>query len=112
MIEQVELSSFDLRYKSHRLKHTATEKKLLSSILEHGIREPLQGVDTVETPELPGIRILLNGFKRYRCAVKLSHETLASYPETLEFQHLREFNRRREYISLDIPVACAFLSFL
>ena len=74
MIEQVELSSFDLRYETHRLRHTATEKKLLSSILEHGIREPLQGVDTVETPESPGIRILLNGFKRYRCAVKLSLE--------------------------------------
>lgn len=74
MVEEVEISSFDLRYEKHRLKHTATEKKLLSSICEHGIREPLQGVDTLETPESPGVRILLNGFKRYRCAVKLSLE--------------------------------------
>ncbi len=72
MNEQVETSSFDLRYENCRVKHPVTEKKLLSSILEEGIREPLQGVDTVETPESPGVRILLNGFKRYRCAQKLS----------------------------------------
>jgi len=72
MTEQVEISSFDLRYENYRVKHPATEKSLLASILEQGIREPLQGVDTVETPESPGVRILLNGFKRYRCAQKLS----------------------------------------
>ncbi len=72
MIEQVELSSFDLRYENYRVKHPAIEKSLLASIHEQGIREPLQGVDTVETPESPGVRILLNGFKRYRCAQKIS----------------------------------------
>lgn len=72
MTEQVEISSFNLRYENFRVKHPAREKALLASILEQGIREPLQGVDTVETPESPGVRILLNGFKRYRCAQKLS----------------------------------------
>lgn len=72
MVDEVEISSFDLRYENHRVKHPAREKSLLSSILEQGITEPLQGVDTVETPGSPGIRILLNGFKRYRCAQKLS----------------------------------------
>ena len=72
MVDEVEISSFDLRYENYRVKHAATEKSLLASILEQGIREPLQGVDTVETPESPGVRILLNGFKRYRCAQKLS----------------------------------------
>ena len=66
MTEQVEISSFDLRYECCRMKSTSAEKILLESILTHGIREPLQGVDTKD-----GIRILLNGFKRVRCAKKL-----------------------------------------
>ncbi|MDI6795113.1 MAG: hypothetical protein QME81_19980, partial [bacterium] len=47
------------------MKQEGVEKGLLSSILEHGIREPLEGIDTKDG------RILLNGFKRYRCAKKL-----------------------------------------
>ena len=66
MIEQIETSSLDLRYEGYRLKSRRDEKALLSSIIEHGIRDPLQGVDLED-----GIRILLNGFKRYRCAEKL-----------------------------------------
>jgi len=72
MVDEVEISSFDLRYANYRVKHPAIEKNLLASIHEQGIREPLQGVDTVETADSPGTRILLNGFKRYRCAQKLS----------------------------------------
>ena len=66
MIEQVEILSFDLRYESYRMKSRVAEKVLLGSILEHGIREPLQGVDTNDA------RILLDGFKRYRCAKRLN----------------------------------------
>jgi hypothetical protein len=66
-IRQVEISSFDLRYERCRLKSNVTEKALLSSILDHGIRDPLRGVETEG-----GCRILLDGFKRYRCAKKLS----------------------------------------
>jgi len=66
-IKQVEISSFDLRYERCRLKSNITEKALLSSILDHGIRDPLRGVETKG-----GCRILLDGFKRYRCAKKLS----------------------------------------
>ena len=66
-IRQVEISSFDLRYERCRLKSNVTEKALLSSILDHGIRDPLQGVESKG-----GCRILLDGFKRYRCAKKLS----------------------------------------
>ncbi len=65
-IEQVEISSFDLRYEHCRLKSTVAEKALLSSMLDHGIRDPFQGVETEG-----GCRILLDGFKRYRCAKKL-----------------------------------------
>ncbi len=67
MIEQIEILSLDLRYESYRLKSKHFEKALLASIIEHGIRDPLQGVDLGD-----GIRILLNGFKRYRCAKKLN----------------------------------------
>ena len=65
MVEQVEISSFDLRYEGCRIKDKAAERRLLCSMLEHGIRDPLQGVDARQG------RILLNGFKRYRCAKKL-----------------------------------------
>jgi hypothetical protein len=66
MVEQVEISSFDLRFEGYRLKNKAAERVLLASILENGIRDPLQGVDSGDA------RILLNGFKRYRCARKLN----------------------------------------
>jgi len=68
MVDQVEISSFDLRYEDCRLKSPQTEKVLLTSILERGVRDPLQGVD------VDGRRILLDGFKRYRCAKKLHIE--------------------------------------
>jgi hypothetical protein len=67
----VELSSLDLRYEDHRLRDDAREARLLGSIAERGIEEPLEGVDTAEH------RFLLNGFKRYRCAQRLGiHEAL------------------------------------
>jgi len=65
MAEQVEMSSFDLRYEGYRMRSSGAEKALLLSILEKGIRDPLQGIDTKQS------RILLDGFKRYRCANKL-----------------------------------------
>ena len=68
MSEIVELSTLDLRYEGHRLRDDAREARLLASIAERGIEEPLEGVDT------PTGRYLLNGFKRYRCAAKLGIE--------------------------------------
>lgn len=65
MSENVELSTLDLRYEGHRLRDDAREARLLASIAQRGIEEPLEGVDT------PAGRFLLNGFKRYRCAKKL-----------------------------------------
>ena len=66
MVDQVEISSFDLRYEGYRLRSVGTEKALLLSICACGIREPLAGVDKADQ------RILLDGFKRYRCAIKLN----------------------------------------
>jgi predicted transcriptional regulator len=59
----------DLRYESYRMKQPAAEARLLASISQRGITEPLEGVDGPEG------RILLNGFKRYRCALKLKIAT-------------------------------------
>lgn len=70
MSESVERSSLDLRYEGHRLRDEAREARLLASIAERGIEEPLEGVDTPEG------RLLLNGFKRYRCARKLDLDCL------------------------------------
>lgn len=66
MVEQIEICSFDLRYEGYRIRSAGAEKALLLSISAHGIREPLQGVGKT------GERILLDGFKRLRCAAKLN----------------------------------------
>lgn len=65
MIEQIELTSFDLSYEGCRMRHSGIERELCTSIMESGIKDPLEGVDVSRG------RILLDGFKRYRCAVKL-----------------------------------------
>jgi predicted transcriptional regulator len=63
MNQEVDISSFDLRYEGHRMRNRNTEKRLLNSILEQGVRDPLQGIEVQA-----GSRILLDGFKRLRCA--------------------------------------------
>ena len=67
---EVEISLLDLRYESCRMKQAALEERLLGSIAERGVEEPLEGVDVGERS------VLLNGFKRYRCARKLRIETV------------------------------------
>lgn len=88
MVQQVEISSFDLRYESYRMKNPRAEKLLPTSILEHDIRDPLQGVDTKDS------HILLNGFKRYRCAKKLGISIVPySSPDSDEASGIIKFIR-------------------
>lgn len=61
----IEIANLDLRYEGYRMKSPAQEVKLLVSIQGRGIERPLQGVDMGEK------KVLLNGFKRYRCAKTL-----------------------------------------
>jgi hypothetical protein len=68
MSETVERSSLDLRYEGYRLRDEAAEARLLASIGARGIEEPLGGVDT------PQGRVLLDGFRRNRCAARLGIE--------------------------------------
>ena len=65
MARDAELSTIDLRYEGYRTRSPAQEARLLVSIQERGVEEALQGV------EVGGRRVLLNGFKRYRCAQRL-----------------------------------------
>lgn len=68
MSENIERGSLDLRYEGHRVRNAAAEARLLASIAERGIEEPLGGVDA------PQGRLLLDGFRRFRCAKKLGIE--------------------------------------
>lgn len=74
MATAIEISSLDLRYQGHRMKNPALEGRLLVSIAQRGIEAPLEGVPAAER------YILLNGFKRYRCArqLQLHHVPYAS----------------------------------
>jgi len=92
MADEVELASLDLRYEGFRLKAPGLEERLLGSIAQRGIEQPLEGVDlpaaSAAQAGLPvgqpadmaaaasGLRALLNGFKRYRCARKLHLATV------------------------------------
>ena len=67
MAEQIEMANIDLRFESCRMRSKNAEKILLDSIITNGIRNPLQGVDKQD-----GVKILLNGFKRIRCAKNLN----------------------------------------
>ena len=72
MTPEIEISVLDLRYESCRMKDPRLEGRLLSSIAERGIEQPLEGV----AAERGGHCVLLNGFKRYRCARKLGKATV------------------------------------
>jgi ParB/RepB/Spo0J family partition protein len=90
MRTEVETSQIDRRYESYRMRSEGREKQLLSSILAKGIEEPLCGVQT--SPAVSSV-LLLDGFKRLRCAQKL------------KINHL-------PFISLGEDEATAILSFL
>jgi len=65
-MEEIEISHIDTGFERVRIKDKDTEKALLASILESGIRDPLK----CAVPPQERL-ILLDGFKRLRCAVKL-----------------------------------------
>jgi ParB/RepB/Spo0J family partition protein len=65
-MEDVEISQIDTRFERVRIRDKALQKALLDSILEGGIREPLKCAIPPERK-----MILLDGFKRLRCAIKL-----------------------------------------
>ena len=64
---EAEIHTISKKYESFRLRNKHREKYLLQSILEHGIREPLQCVQGNGVQKY----ILLDGFKRLRCSYRL-----------------------------------------
>lgn len=66
MADTIELSDIDLRYEHLRIKDSVREYSLQSSIMEQGILEPLCILVLSDT-----VHVLLDGYKRYRCAVRL-----------------------------------------
>jgi hypothetical protein len=69
-VSDLEVSQLDLRYQGYRLQQPRLEEQLLASIAQRGIQEPLQGIRSGPAA------ILLNGFKRARCAGKLHLQTV------------------------------------
>src|SRR5262245_285670 len=68
-VSEIEIELFDVRYEGYRLAQPRLEEQLLASIAQRGLQEPLQGIRRDSVP------VLLNGFKRYRCARKLHLRT-------------------------------------
>lgn len=71
-MEQIELHTIDLRLAHTRCKDIAQEKRLLVSIQQQDIQDPLQLVQDDQNQQ----PVLIDGFKRYRCAVKLRIKTV------------------------------------
>jgi hypothetical protein len=69
--KQVELTAIDLKFADCRLKSVNQEKILLASICERGIEQPLQGIFSNTGQGNEHRPVLLDGFKRLRCAQKL-----------------------------------------
>ena len=67
---EVERSQLDLRFEGYRMKNAGVEARLLSSLAHQGIQEPLEGALVGSS------HILLNGFKRVRCAHQLQIHTV------------------------------------
>lgn len=65
MAQEIELAELDVRYENYRMKNPALEKRLLASIMQRGIEQALEGTACGQS------KILLNGFKRRRCALRL-----------------------------------------
>ena len=53
MVREIEFSKLDARYEKHRMRQCAAEARLLPSIAERGIIEPLEGVDVLAYTPAP-----------------------------------------------------------
>lgn len=67
MRESIEVNEIDTRFEHTRRRDPQAERSLLSSIAQGDIQDPLEVIEC----KTDGSYILLNGFKRFRCAKKL-----------------------------------------
>jgi ParB/RepB/Spo0J family partition protein len=68
----LELNTLDTRFEHTRTRNPAAERKLLSSITERDVLDPIQ----VVASEKNDTYVIVDGFKRYRCASKLKMGTI------------------------------------
>lgn len=71
-MQLLELSLLDTHLEHTRTRNAAVERDLLTSIRERDILDPIQ----VVASQNAGHFIILDGFKRYRCALKLNMVTI------------------------------------
>lgn len=74
-VPQIEAAAINLTHENLRLKDPGREKFILASVAEHGIREPLWGIQR-QSAEGSLEYLLLDGFKRLKCARKLGINTV------------------------------------
>jgi hypothetical protein len=97
--EWVEISTLDMRYEGYRVRDPHFEEALLCSIRLRGIETPLSGMD------IAGRQVLLDGFKRCRCARKLEipmvpYEVIAD-DERTGLLHLLKPRKKRRSCALE-----------
>jgi predicted transcriptional regulator len=91
-MQTVDITKLDLRLKHFRVNDKKKKEKLLASIAKHGMLDPCLCIDD-------NFFILLDGFKRYWCAKKLSINIIPikivakKYVDGL-IDHLRDSKRR------------------
>lgn len=66
-MREIEICQIDTRYERARQRNPRGEDSLLSSIAQRGVCDPVHGIEMDDTEKF----ILLDGFKRLRCARKL-----------------------------------------
>lgn len=97
MQEIVEHNQVDLRYQNFRVQNPTIEKRLLVSIEDNGIQVPLE----VFKEEGNSTAVLLDGFKRYRCASRLGiHQLPVTVIGTSEVEGLFRIIRHNDKSSL------------
>lgn len=73
MPEMIECNQVELAYESYRMHNAAVEQRLFISLERHGIHTPLVGISSAKDSSR---FILLDGYKRFRCAQRLGIEEL------------------------------------
>lgn len=106
MPEIIEHTQIDLRYQKFRLQNQDTEKRLFVSIESNGIQVPLAAIKEQSSCSI----ILLDGFKRYRCAGKLGiHQLPVSFIGTTEVEGLFRIIRHNDNSSLSAFEQACFI---
>ncbi len=102
----IEHNQIDLRYEKYRLKNRDAQRRLFVSIESNGIQVPLE----VIKEQQDSVYILLDGFKRYRCAAKLGiHQIPVTCIGTTQVEGLLRIIRHNDNCSLSAFEQACFI---